>query len=82
MYCGRLYNARKAIDALLRIWKRVQGELTDWKLGLVGDGPDRESLQKQVASDKLERVVFAGWTADVASYYRKASIVCCIDPMV
>lgn len=76
MYCGRLYNATKAIDALLRIWKRVQGELTDWKLVLVGDGPDRESLQKQVASDKLERVVFAGWTADVASYYRKASIVC------
>ncbi len=76
MYCGRLYNATKAIDALLRIWKRVQGELIDWKLVLVGDGPDRESLQKQVASDKLERVVFAGWTADVASYYRKASIVC------
>ena len=76
MYCGRLYNATKAIDGLLRIWKRVQGELTDWKLVLVGDGPNRDSLQKQVASDKLERVEFAGWTADVASYYRKASIVC------
>ena len=76
MYSGRLYNATKAIDALLRVWKRVQGELTDWKLVLVGDGPDRGSLQKQVASDKLERVEFAGWTADVASFYRKASIVC------
>ena len=76
MYCGRLYNGTKALDALLRIWKRIQDKIPDWKLVLVGDGPDRPLLEKQISKDKIDRVIFAGWSADVASYYRKASIVC------
>lgn len=76
MYCGRLYNSTKRVDRLLRIWKRVQNELNDWRLILVGDGPDRSVLEKQIVDDSLSRVEIVGWVADVNEYYKKSSILC------
>ena len=76
MYCGRLYNSTKRVDRLLRIWGRVQNRLPDWRLILVGDGPDREDLENQILKDRLERVTITGWVSDVSQYYRQASILC------
>lgn len=76
MYCGRIYNSTKRVDRLLRIWKRVQKDMPDWRLVIVGDGPDRSAVEKQIRDYKIERVSITGWTADVASYYRRASVCC------
>jgi glycosyltransferase involved in cell wall biosynthesis len=47
----------------------------DWKLVIVGIGPERDSLQGLAASLGIgERVVFAGFHADVRVFYGLASI--------
>lgn len=76
LFCGRFENWSKRIDRLLRIWGKVQDRLPDWKLVLVGDGPADKMLRQLAVELGLERISFEGRQSDVASYYRKASIVC------
>ena len=75
LFCGRFENWSKRIDRLLRIWAKVQHELSDWKLVLVGNGPADKMLRKMAQELKLERISFEGHQSDVAKYYRKASVV-------
>ena len=76
LYCGRVVYDIKRVDRLLRIWQRIQHELPDWRLQIVGDGPGMGMCKEIVAAGKLERVVFEGYQTDVKPFYRKASIVC------
>ncbi len=76
MYCGRLENVSKRLDRLLRIWGKVQERMPDYKLVIVGDGEYRESMEKQIAMDGLQRVEMLGWQSSVESFFRKASVVC------
>ena len=75
MFCGRFENWSKRIDRLLRIWGKVQGRLPQWRLQLVGDGPDAQMLRKMAEELGLERISFEGMQKDVGRYYDKASIV-------
>lgn len=75
MFCGRLENWSKRIDRLLLIWKRVQDRLPDWRLVIVGDGPDGPMLRRMAGGLGLDRVSFEGHCTDVSGYYRKASVV-------
>ena len=76
LFCGRLENWSKRIDRLLRIWAIVQHQLPTWRLVIVGNGPAHKMLSEMAKELKLERISFEGRQKDVASYYRKASIVC------
>ena len=76
LFCGRFENWSKRIDRLLRVWKKVQNRLPDWKLVLVGSGPADKMLRQQAIDLGLERISFEGHQSDVTPYYRKASIVC------
>ena len=75
LFCGRFENWSKRIDRLLRIWAKVQGQMSDWKLMLVGDGEDWDKLKRMAGEMALERVYFEGRRNNVSDYYRKASIV-------
>lgn len=75
MFCGRFENWSKRIDRLLRIWGMVQDRLPDWRLVLVGDGPDASMLRTMAQELNLERVSFEGMQKDVGKYYDKASVV-------
>jgi glycosyltransferase involved in cell wall biosynthesis len=75
MFCGRFENWSKRIDRLLRIWGKVQDKLPQWRLSLVGDGPDAPMLRKMAEELGLERISFEGMQKDVGRYYDKASIV-------
>lgn len=75
LFCGRFENWSKRIDRLLRIWGKVQTEMSDWRLVLVGDGEDFEKMRRMAAELSLERVSFEGHQKSVADYYRKASVV-------
>ena len=75
LFCGRLDQWSKRTDRLLRIWKRVQDMLPDWQLAIVGDGPERGNLERQMKEEDLERVTFYGQRNDVESFYRRASVV-------
>ena len=76
LFSGRLENVSKRIDRLLRIWGKVQDQLADWELVIVGDGPNRKDLEDQAVKEKLKRVRFEGRHADVSPFYREASILC------
>lgn len=76
LFCGRFENWSKRIDRLLRIWSMVQNRLPEWRLVLVGDGPDCGRLKQYAVELGLERISFEGRKRDVTGYYRRASAVC------
>ena len=73
---GRLSKEKGHADLLeaLRLLKAKSPNL-DWKLVLVGDGPERMELEKQaILADIKDRIVFAGHLGDVAPYYAIADV--------
>jgi glycosyltransferase involved in cell wall biosynthesis len=76
LFCGRFENWSKRISTLLQIWARVQQRMPDWRLVLIGDGPDRAMIESQAEAMGLARVQFEGQQCNVAPYYDKASVVC------
>lgn len=75
LFCGRFENWSKRVDRLLRIWAKVQDRLPQWRLVLVGDGPDGKMLRRMAEDMDLQRVSFEGMQKGVGKYYDKASIV-------
>ena len=76
LFCGRFENWSKRIDRLLRIWAEVQDRMPEWRLVLVGDGPDMGGIRELAERLALKRISFEGRQSDVASYYDRASVVC------
>ncbi|MFY9586758.1 MAG: glycosyltransferase family 4 protein [Actinomycetota bacterium] len=67
LYVGRLWIKQKALDLLIEAWKKAgePGTLT-----LVGDGPDRGSLEALAPPT----IRFAGAAADPAPFYAEADV--------
>lgn len=58
LHVGRL-NKQKSLEILLEALPRLRG---DWRLSLVGDGPEAAPLREKVRALGLaERVAFLGW---------------------
>ena len=59
---GRL-NGQKGFDVLVRAMALATSRLkSDWEVLIVGDGPDRESLEELVQQERLEeRIQLLGW---------------------
>lgn len=64
-FVGRLYNGQKNVSRLIEIFKSVLNKRSDAFLLLIGDGPDREMLEKQ-CEDIKSKVVFLGKRNDVS----------------
>ena len=73
LYVGRLDRGQKRPDRLIKIWKRLYKNFPDWEMVIVGDGEERERLEKE--AKKLERISFVGFQSP-EQYYRDASIFC------
>lgn len=73
LYVGRLDRGQKRPDRLLKIWRRIYRDYPDWRMVIVGDGPERPRLEKRAAG--MERIEFTGY-CDPTGWYRKASIFC------
>lgn len=70
------YCYQKALDRLIDAWNIVCQEVSDWTLHLVGDGEDREDLQKQI--DRLgltDKVVLGKAETDMKTVYANASLL-------
>ena len=76
LFVGRL-EPRKGVDRLIRAMARVQRHIADARLVIVGDGPDRTTLESLAREARVD-LVFAGRVADddLPSYYRAADLVC------
>jgi glycosyltransferase involved in cell wall biosynthesis len=70
---GRLVES-KNVGLLVRCLAPLQH--LPWRLDIVGDGPERSSLEEQVERHGLhERIAFHGRQEDVAPWYRAASLL-------
>ncbi|OUQ53972.1 glycosyltransferase [Alistipes sp. An116] len=76
LYVGRLCYEDKRVDRLLRIWHQIEQAVPDWKLLILGQGDEKEQLEKMARRLKLRHVEFSGYQTNVAPYYRRATFVC------
>lgn len=53
---GRLTD-QKGYDMLIKAWKIVEQCCPEWKLEIYGEGPLRESLNKEILNEKLDKKV-------------------------
>lgn len=70
---ARLAEKQKNITAILRIWKKFYPLHKDYKLQIVGYGPDEQYLRDYAESLSLEGVEFTGKTNTPQKYYAKAN---------
>lgn len=73
---SRMDERSKRLSLALKIWKELEKdeELKDWKLTIVGGGPDTEYYQKLHKKLQLKRCSFEGRVIDIIPYYQRASI--------
>ena len=74
LYCGSLIPS-KGVGRLIAIWSKLENRHTDWRFTIVGDGIERDELEKQVKAFGLKRVRFEGFQRETESYYHRASIL-------
>ena len=75
LFVGRLSYSEKRVDRLLAAWRLIHLRHPDWRLSIVGDGPDRARLESLVRKWNLQRVTFWGYQSPLP-FYQKASIFC------
>jgi glycosyltransferase involved in cell wall biosynthesis len=72
---SRLADDQKKISVALEIWKQAMNyRNNEWKLVIVGSGPDEAYYKNMVADYKLDNVVFMGHQDEVQQYYLRSSI--------
>ena len=74
LYCGSLIPS-KGVGRLIAIWSKLENRHTDWHFTIVGDGIERDGLEKQVKAFGLKSVRFEGFQRETESYYHRASIL-------
>jgi glycosyltransferase involved in cell wall biosynthesis len=74
---GRLVS-QKGFDMLIEAWAQISPRHPEWRLRIVGSGPE-EALLKSRAShlNIVDRVEFAPNTVDMAAEFQSASIFAC-----
>ncbi len=66
---------QKGIDVLIRAAALTSGSASSWPVLLVGDGPERSSLERQVASEGLsDRVQFQGFCQEPSRFLAASSV--------
>ncbi len=72
---GRL-TPEKGFDLLLRAFARVQERFPQWRVCIIGEGPEREPLQRLAGDLQLgDRVQLLGQVADVESWMARAGLM-------
>lgn len=74
LYVGRIDYNQKRVCRVIDTWALLENKYPEWRLTIVGDGPERANVEKQVDELGLKRVSFEGFqTPD--NYYKRASIL-------
>lgn len=75
LYVGRVNTTQKRVDLLIEVWHRICFDFPDWKLTIVGEGDELESLIKRAKQLGTINIDFTG-RQDPIPYYKRASIFC------
>jgi glycosyltransferase involved in cell wall biosynthesis len=73
LYVGRLQNGKR-VNLLLLLWKKIYQVFPDWKMIIVGDGPDFTNTKIMINELNLDNITLVGHSKKVEEYYKKASI--------
>lgn len=76
IYLGRLSYPDKRVDRLLRIFAKIAGSHPNWRLRLIGEGPDRVNLERLANELNIQNIEFCGFSNNPAKYLTTASIIC------
>lgn len=69
------FNAQKRRDLLIKAWNTVQNKHKDWKLIIVGDGPEKtENIKLMKELKIIDSVEIIKPTSQIFDYYLNASI--------
>lgn len=72
VFVGRLVKS-KGVDFLIRAFSKLKKN--NWKLIIVGDGPQKKSLESLVLNLNMNhKIIFKGNQKEVSSYYKRARI--------
>lgn len=78
LYVGRITTKQKRFQSLLNIWGKIQYLLPDYKLDVVGGGPEKEFYENKAKEMHLERIAFHGFQSP-EEYYKKAQVLCMVS---
>ncbi|HJQ51007.1 MAG TPA: glycosyltransferase [Gaiellaceae bacterium] len=71
---ARLDPEKDTLTAL-RAWQASQLWTDGWSMRIVGDGSQRQVLEAWAKLQRLQEVVFAGWSSDVSSELARAGML-------
>lgn len=71
--CVSRLAREKCVDKILTMWWSLSCQLTEWRLVIVGDGPERLKLEAMVSKNNIPRVEFIGFASPIP-YYQKAKM--------
>lgn len=69
----RLDEKQKCIIKALKIWEKVNSDIPNWKLQIVGSGPDEMLIKNYACKNNIKNVEFYS-AQDPIEFYRKSSI--------
>lgn len=74
IFVGRLDYKSKRVDRILNVWSKLHSTYNDWQLTIIGDGDDRNRLEKLRRKLNLTNINFEG-QKDSRPYYMRAKIL-------
>lgn len=74
IYVGRIENEIKRVSRVIDVWNYIEPEFPEWRLEIIGDGPDKTLLENYVKQLGLEKVSFKGFQ-NPKKFYEEASIL-------
>lgn len=73
---GRLTKSDKRVDRVLASWRKLHTSHPDWRLKIVGKGPDEARLRHLANKYGLTNIEFCGHSSKPEEHYATAAIVC------
>jgi glycosyltransferase involved in cell wall biosynthesis len=74
LFVGRLEPEIKKPQRILDMWKLLHKQFSNWSLIMVGDGPDKVRLNKEIIDKRIPNVKLEGFQ-NPKPYYQRASIL-------
>lgn len=74
VYMGRIDYNQKRVVRVVDTWAMLEARFPDWRLTIVGDGPERANVERKARELGLKRVSFDGFQKP-RPYYERASVL-------
>ena len=74
IYVGRVDYNQKRVHRVIEFWADIYKKYPEWKLAIVGDGPERKHLEEFVEDKGINNILFEGFQNPLP-YYQKAKIL-------